>query len=123
MELFVSRQLQTGFCSRMTVDWLFSTGSGCWLMCLGSFQSVWAVISSGGAIVISIPSSMLAAVWVAVFGSVWDPIQNRLQPITQRRMMRGRSIIMKTRFRIFFSSAEVLGLGYSFCEFGVCILD
>jgi len=72
------------------------------------------VISSVGAIVISIPSSMLAAVWLAVFGSVWDPIQNRLQPITQRRMMSGRSIIMKTRFRIFFSSVEMVGLGIVF---------
>ena len=49
---------------------------------------------------------MLAVVWV-VFGLVSVPAKNRVQPIIQRRMMRGRSIMMKTRFRIFFSSVEM----------------
>ena len=87
-------------------------------MCLRGFQSVWAVISSGGAIVISIPLSLLVVGCFAVLGWVLVPVQYRLQPIIQRRMMSGRSIITIMRFRIFFSNVEELRVaGYSFCEF------
>ena len=93
-------------------------------MCLRGFQSVSAVISSGGAIVISIPSSLFVVVCFAVLGWVLVPVQNRLQPIIQRRMMSGRSIITIMRFRTFFSIVEELRVaGYSFCEFGICIVN